>query len=179
MIATQAVTSSPLSSFGHFYPKNGPAASSSSSRLLQHLNPFNELLEFAINRFIKGHKRLLLWMSLTKTGNVPFIWIFSPDNWIHYLDFGYFFFQPSKIVEVLRFWNESNKNQFSRKSTQQPGIPIEFLVKLFFQSEWLQLHQWMKKFVKDFLFEFLSMNVRLFYALKKGFFGEQKKHKRW
>ena len=27
-----------------------------STRLLQHLNPFNELLEFAINRFIKGHK---------------------------------------------------------------------------------------------------------------------------
>ena len=33
----------------------------------------------------------------------------------------------------------------------------------------------MKKFVKDFLFEFLSMNVRLFYALKKGFFLGAKK----
>ena len=57
-----------------------------SSRLLQHLNPFNELLEFAINRFIKGHKRLLLWMSFTKTGNVPFIFIFSSENWILFLN---------------------------------------------------------------------------------------------
>ena len=33
------------------------------------------------------------------------------------------------------------------------------------------------KICQDFLFEFLSMNVRLFYALKKGFFGEQKSTK--
>ena len=58
MIATQAVTSFLLSSFGHFLaPKNGPRVNHRfATRLLQHLNPFNELLEFAINRFIKGHK---------------------------------------------------------------------------------------------------------------------------
>ena len=123
MIATQAVTSSPLSSFGHFYPKNGPAASSSSSRLLQHLNPFNELLEFAINRFIKGHKRLLLWMSLTKTGNVPFIWIFSPDNWIHYLDFGYFFFSHQKLLKFLDFGMNQIKTNFPENPPNNPQWP--------------------------------------------------------
>ena len=33
------------------------------------------------------------------------------------------------------------------------------------------------KICQDFLFEFLSMNVRLFYALKKGFLGSKKAQK--
>ena len=112
MIATQAVTSSPLSSFGHFYPKNGPAASSSSSRLLQHLNPFNELLEFAINRFIKGHKRLLLWMSLTKTGNVPFILNFFPlDNWILFSEI-FFTNQINHPTTWVTYWVFSQTSFF-------------------------------------------------------------------